>query len=104
MRAAVNENPSIATSTGYEVNPDTGEVTQDPAALDETARPELATLRNGLAATSAAANVGMYGPVLGAKAVDAVTANPVATGKFLTSMLGGAAVDQGIRDYTDYNG
>ena len=104
LRSVVNENPSVATSVGYEIDPYTNEVKQDSNALDAEARPELAQLRNNLAVTSGAANTGMYGPVVAKAVVDAASANPMTTGKFLTSMLGGAAVDQGIRDYTNFNG
>ena len=104
LRSVVNENPSVATSVGYEIDPNTNEVKQDNNALDVEARPELAQLRNNLAVTSGVANAGMYGPVVAKAAVDAASANPITTGKFLTSMLGGAAVDQGIRDHTNFNG
>ena len=100
LRSAINENPSIATSTGYEVNPDTGAVTQDPAALDKTARPELANLRNNLAVMSGTAYAAPAAPAL----VNAAVSNPITTGKFLTSMLGGMAVDEGVRTYTGFDG
>lgn len=36
--------------------------------------------------------------------VNAAVSNPITTGKFLTSMLGGMAVDEGVRTYTGFDG
>lgn len=60
----------------------------------------MANLRNNLAVMSGTAYAAPAAPAV----VNAAVSNPIATGKFLTSMLGGMAVDEGVRTYTGFDG